>query len=137
MKPPTPAAPTALSTISRTACCGLLALTAALAGCDPTEPKPLRPAADAAAAPTNLPPPPVADASLPDARSSLATGGDGNRASPPGTSARGTLTTHQESTQMPLPGQANNHSLPDSAQRAGQGNAAASAAAAVRPASAP
>ncbi len=118
--------------------CVGLALSVMLGACDPTQPEPPLPRT-ATAAPSPLPAAPAAtdtpvrdptvqDLSVPDAKAALATEGANGGASADRSSAESSLTAAQESKEMPLPGQANNHSLPSTEKRAGQGDAAASAA---------
>jgi hypothetical protein len=84
-----------------------LGLSALLAACDRTEPQPPLAVGNTTATEAK-PPVPVAgkDASVPDAKGAVSAS-----------------SSNTESTQMPLPGQANDHSLPNSGQRAGQGDA--------------
>jgi len=115
-----------------------LALSALLGACDPTQPDPPLPrTATAGPSPRPAVPattdrpvrdPSVQDLSVPDAKAALASEGADAGASHDRSNAETSLTDAQESTKMPLPGQANDHSLPSTEKRAGQVDAAASAA---------
>jgi hypothetical protein len=97
---------------------------AALVGCDrATVPEPSPPTTTAATASTTPASPGATDPSLPDARSAL---GSGTATPSTSSDAHTSLTKAQEATQMPLPGQANDHSLPQAEKRAAQADAAAS-----------
>jgi len=61
---------------------------------------------------------------VPDAKAALANAGTAAR----GSAGDSTLSPAQESTQMPMPGQANDHSLPSTGKRADQSGTAPSAA---------
>lgn len=120
-----------------------LALSALLGACDPTQPEPPLPrTATAVSSPLPAVPvttgapvrdPSVQDLSVPDAKTTLAKEGAKAGASTDNSSAESSMTPTQESTKMPLPGQANDHSLPSTEKRAGQVDAAASAASTAAP----
>lgn len=106
---------------------GLVAVAASLAACDRSPPMPdpevaVTPADDAGAVPAV---PAERDVSVPDAATALPPG----EALPPSTEDQapgtrtpedGTMSDREEATEMPLPGQANDHSAPtDSAKSPG------------------
>lgn len=83
-----------------------------LAACDKPVPMPTAPQADLAKTNATNNPSPLPDTSVPSADSVLAPAATAMKKEAPGTRANATLTRAEQSSTMPVAGQANDHSAP-------------------------